>query len=264
VLGEVISAIADPKAAKEGVSNKAKAEQERAAEINKTGSIFENVRTEIESTLTATVLKYKHDIVGVIKSLSGAPSTPWHITIGNPLRPVFCSGDMLVEDVKLSTGPDLAFNDLPARIKVEFTMKNSRPWGLQEIAGKFATGHLRTVNTIRDFSTMSPGQTLHNSPLEYNTEDADNNGVDREFASTKGDPERKGVPNDVDSTNGASTVSNTTAGNNNSNTGVTTENKTTSVVNSDAGSGSEPNPVITEGNNTNTPAQQQAINNNLT
>jgi hypothetical protein len=107
--------------------------------------------TDNSDKLLKSVKKYKVEIMGIANALSGAPSTPWHITIGNPLRPVFCSGDMYTEDVKLKLGSTLAFNDLPSNIKVEFTLKNARPWGLQEIMAKFNTGHLRTVNIQKDF-----------------------------------------------------------------------------------------------------------------
>ena len=99
-----------------------------------------------------TIKKYKVELMGIANALSGAPSTPWHITVGNPLRPVFCSGDMYMsEDVKMTLGSTLAFNDLPSNIKVEFTLTNARPWGLQEILAKFNTGHLRTINIQKDF-----------------------------------------------------------------------------------------------------------------
>jgi len=40
--------------------------------------------------------KYRLQFYGIINSLTGGPSTPWHVTIGNPLRPIFCSGDVKV------------------------------------------------------------------------------------------------------------------------------------------------------------------------
>lgn len=205
-------------------------------------AVLGDLKTELVSSLAATVLKYKHDIFGVINNLSGAPSAPWHVTLGNPLRPVFCAGDMLVENVKLSTGADLAFNDLPSRVKVEFTMINARPWGLQEIAAKFATGHIRSVNTIKDNSTLTPGQTLHNSPLEFPADPATENSV----VNTE--------------SNGESSVSNTTAGDNNSNSGVTTENKTVEVINPEAGAGADGKAVITDGEtNTQPPLTPEQI-----
>ena len=98
-----------------------------------------------------TISKYKVEIMGIAHALSGSPSAPWHITIGNPIRPFFCAGDMLAGDVTLSFGAQLAFNDLPSNIKASFTLTNARPWGMQEILAKFNAGNLRTVNVKKDF-----------------------------------------------------------------------------------------------------------------
>lgn len=105
----------------------------------------------ITKSINATIRKYQVQVVGIAHALSGLPSTPWHITLGNPLRPIYTSGDMLVEDVNVKLGSTLAFNDLPASIKVEFTMTNARPLGLQELLSKFNTGYLRSVNHRKDF-----------------------------------------------------------------------------------------------------------------
>lgn len=122
-------------------------------------SAQEGILSEIKATLDAAVAKgltgllqkYRVKIIGIINSLTGLPSTPWHISIGNPMRPTFCSGDMLVEQVELRLGPTLAFNDLPSAITVEFNMTNARPWGLQEIMAKFNSGYLRTVDVQKSF-----------------------------------------------------------------------------------------------------------------
>lgn len=123
-------------------------------EISKKGAqkILNTIVGKMGQVLGDTVRKYKIEIMGIANALSGAPSTPWHITIGNPLRPVFCSGDMLTQRVTVDLGKDLAFNDLPSTIKVSFDLENARPWGLQEILAKFNTGYIRTVNTRKDFT----------------------------------------------------------------------------------------------------------------
>ena len=104
-----------------------------------------------EDTLRGLLQKYRVKIIGVVNALSGLPSTPWHVTIGNPMRPTFCSGDMLVENVSIKLGPILAFNDLPSTITVDFDVVNARSWGLQEIMAKFNSGYLRTVDVQKTF-----------------------------------------------------------------------------------------------------------------
>lgn len=132
-----------------------------ADEVDNTDKI-ENAKKSLSKVLDLvirsieeTIRKYQVELMGIAHSLTGLPSTPWHITIGNPLRPVFCSGDMLTDDVTLKMGPTLAFNDLPSNITVEFTLKNARPLGMQEILGKFNTGYLRVVNVRKDYLTSA-------------------------------------------------------------------------------------------------------------
>jgi len=136
-----------------------KTQKERQAEIDKerdeANKVADQIRDKlleaIKTGLSGLLQKYRVKIIGVVNALAGLPSTPWHITIGNPMRPTFCSGDMLVENVSLSLGPNLAFNDLPSSIKVEFNLTNARPLGLQEIMAKFNSGYLRTVDVQKTY-----------------------------------------------------------------------------------------------------------------
>lgn len=103
------------------------------------------LKSTTETIIKGVVEKYKVRFIGVMKALTGDSSTPWHITVGNPLRPTFCSGDMLCEEVTITMGSNLAFNDLPSSIKAEFTLTNARNLGIQEIIKKFNTGQFRTI-----------------------------------------------------------------------------------------------------------------------
>jgi hypothetical protein len=123
--------------------------------------LIDKITNSISSGLSKQLKKYEIAIQGIARSLSGAPSTPWHITIGNPLRPIFCAGDMYMDqDLALDLGPTLAFNDLPSNIKATFTLTNARPWGLQEIAEKFNAGSIRVVTTVKDANDLNHGETL--------------------------------------------------------------------------------------------------------
>jgi hypothetical protein len=140
--------------------------------IDKAAESVKKLASEFLSSIRKAIQKYKVELMGVANALSGSPSTPWHVTVGNPLRPVFCSGDMLPGDVKLTLGSTLAFNDLPSSIKIDFTLKNARPLGLQEILAKFNTGHLRTINIQKNYLEIDgqPGQSYtDNSIIESST-----------------------------------------------------------------------------------------------
>lgn len=150
-----------------GMAPKEKSEQDIKAVDLLVNGLTKLSNSALES-IKKSIQKYRVELMGVANSLSGAPSTPWHITLGNPLRPTFCSGDMYMpSDMTLTLGPTLSFNDLPTNIKVEFTLQNARPWGLQEILAKFNTGNLRTVNISKDYLEVldgPPGGIYFNNP----------------------------------------------------------------------------------------------------
>jgi hypothetical protein len=140
----------NPKKSEQASAEKTK--EDGMAMANKIAASLSKYADEAgRKALSGLLQKYRVKIIGVVNSLAGLPSTPWHITIGNPMRPTFCSGDMLCENVSLSLGPNLAFNDLPSSIKVEFNLTNARPLGLQEIMAKFNSGYLRTVDVQKTF-----------------------------------------------------------------------------------------------------------------
>jgi len=122
---------------------------------NMIAKIQELVGSIANDVLEGLVQKYRVKIIGIINSLAGLPSTPWHLTIGNPMRPIFCSGDMLTKSVTLKLGPQLAFNDLPSSITVEFTLENARALGMQEIMGKFNSGYLRSIDVQKTYYETS-------------------------------------------------------------------------------------------------------------
>jgi hypothetical protein len=155
------------------------AEQKRQDALNPLNKILDTAINAINKTIE----KYRIELMGIANALSGAPSAPWHITIGNPLRPIFCSGDMLVEEVTLKLGSNLAFNDLPSTIKTEFTLKNARPLGMQEIMAKFNTGYLRTVNTRKDFAVTNNLNEYYDNDgakIEQETSGSGTGGVNRD------------------------------------------------------------------------------------
>lgn len=133
-------------------------------------SFITGLLEEVAKLVTGIVRKYEVRIKGVVDALTGAPSGPWHVTIGNPKRPLFSSGDMITQDVSVTFGETLAFNDLPSRITVEFTLENARPLGLSEIMSRFMQGQGRTyiagpsswseASTSADFTPNSPQENV--------------------------------------------------------------------------------------------------------
>jgi len=113
-------------------------------------SATKNTLFEILANVVAGVVgKYKVRLIGVLNSLTGAPSTPWHVTIGNPRRPIFSSGDMLVDNVTVTFGKLLGYNDLPSSVKIDLELRNARALGKQEIFKKLNCGKARRYTEIR-------------------------------------------------------------------------------------------------------------------
>lgn len=142
-------------------------------------SIVSAVQTAFASTIGHVISKYKVRLIGIANALTGAPSTPWHVTIGNPKKPIFCSGDMLCKGVTLTLGKNLGFNDLPSSIKLEFELENARPLGAQELFDRLNTGAGRSYVNLNksyvdtediDFGTYSTnGQPVNGGTYSINS-----------------------------------------------------------------------------------------------
>jgi len=132
----------------------AKAEKEKNDAIIKTA---QDTAGKILKSFAETVIKkYRIQALGVVTTLTGLPSTPWHVTIGNPLRPIFSSGDMLTQDVTVNFGPQLAFNDLPSFIECTFTLVSARNLGTDEIMEKLSCSGIRVTNEHPTFWNSDP------------------------------------------------------------------------------------------------------------
>ena len=155
-------------------------EQQAAREKAEKDRISESVSKAIDFFVQTVVKKYRVQTLGVVTSLTGLPSTPWHVTLGNPLRPIFSSGDMLCEEVNVNLGPQLSFNDLPSYIEVEFKLTSARNLGIDEIMEKLSCGGIRVLreepsfwNTIGNgtFSTPESITTGTSSQTQDNKEE---------------------------------------------------------------------------------------------
>ena len=143
------------------------------------------------STVGHVISKYKVRLVGIANALTGSPSTPWHLTIGNPKKPLFSSGDMLCTDVTLTLGKVLAFNDLPSSIKLELNFTSARDLGAQEIFNRFNTGRGRSyVRLNKSFVEAPDAVFATSSKIEdlYLTASQDTNPASPVKVNTVNDP----------------------------------------------------------------------------
>jgi hypothetical protein len=117
------------------------------------------------------ISKYRIKLFGILQSLTGAPSGYWHVTIGNPKKPFFSSGDLYTESVTLTFGKVLSFNDLPSTIKIEFTLGSARNLGGQEIMDAFNTGQGRTYFQRKRSYVEVPIGSSNNTPNTTQTDE---------------------------------------------------------------------------------------------
>ncbi len=191
----------------------------------------QSILKDVATTLTSTIAKkYKIPLMGIVTSLTGLASTPWHITIGNPIRPIFSSGDMLCKDVKVNLGSQLSFNDLPSYIECDFTLESARNLGADEIFEKLSSGSLRVSEQASSFfnsdvisnkskatpADSSEGKNDIKSTLNENKEDDSNITVDNNLQTKSGNSDVDSGekinrdPNSVDPTIGKTTPPPTT------------------------------------------------------
>jgi hypothetical protein len=124
-----------------------------------TGS-SDNTNNFTNALFSSQVKKYRLHFLATINALTGSPSGIYHVTVGNPLRPIFASGDLLpnINSMKLTLGPELGYNNLPTTIKFECKLENARPCGLQEIYRKFSPPPIRKLVTAEDLNPVEDSQ----------------------------------------------------------------------------------------------------------
>jgi hypothetical protein len=110
-----------------------------------------------EFLISSQVKKYRLKFIGIINALTGSPSGIYHITVGNPFRPLFSSGDLYPGEQKnkITLGPELGYNNLPTTIKFSTQLTNARSCGLQEIYKKFSPRSIRKDISLSDTSFKS-------------------------------------------------------------------------------------------------------------
>jgi hypothetical protein len=122
----------------EGALDSAKESAQKAFEDGK--DLLNKVLDEMNKLVATTVKKYKWPLRGALASMSGAHSAPWHVAMGNPKAPWFCSGNLICQKLELTFGNELGFNDMPTTMKVTADLIPGRNLGGQELEKLFNTG----------------------------------------------------------------------------------------------------------------------------
>ena len=59
--------------------------------------------------------------------ITGQPNGCWHLTVGNPYRPILKMGNMIVKDWEMSFGGFMGVDDFPSEVKYRVTLETCRP-----------------------------------------------------------------------------------------------------------------------------------------
>lgn len=82
--------------------------------------------------------------------LSPAPIGFWHVTIGNPKRPIMSIGNMIITQCSIEhTGP-LGIDDFPTGLKVTVTLTRGKPRDLRDIEKLYMQGNDRIYTSMSD------------------------------------------------------------------------------------------------------------------
>lgn len=125
-----------------------------AEEANDAANAFNNKLTSLlesegvmgamlKNVLASTFAKHRWPIRGSIGAMTGIPTAPWHITVGNPYSPIISAGNMIVDKIEVSSKGEMGFNDLPLQITAKISIKFGRNLGKQEIDSLFNNGYRR-------------------------------------------------------------------------------------------------------------------------
>lgn len=101
--------------------------------------------------------------------LSGGDTGMWHLTIGNPLRPIITIGNLEVTNTEIQHLGPLGIDDFPTELKVTVSFKHARPRDAVSIEKMYVFGgksiykkHLRAnPGKIYNIFNMTASQSVH-------------------------------------------------------------------------------------------------------
>lgn len=124
------------------------------ATLGAVGNVLRNIGAIL---LQGTVSKYRWPLKGSIGLMSGVNTTPWHLTIGNPMSPIINLGNIVVKNVELKLSNDLGFNDMPIFTTANIEVEMGRPLGRSELERMFNNGYSRLYANDNP-AILSPSQ----------------------------------------------------------------------------------------------------------
>ena len=82
--------------------------------------------------------------------LSPAPIGFWHVTIGNPKRPIMSIGNLVITNVTIEHNGPLGLDDFPTGVKVTVDLDRGKPRDLRDIEKLYMQGTDRIYSSMGD------------------------------------------------------------------------------------------------------------------
>lgn len=100
--------------------------------------------------------------------LSPAPIGFWHVTIGNPKRPIMSIGNMIVTNCSIEHSGPLGIDDFPTGLKVTVELDRGKPRDLRDIEKLYMQGTDRIYSSMGDkVFDMYKNAELYNTNKNY-------------------------------------------------------------------------------------------------
>lgn len=152
-------------------------------------NVVSTLKTVAENALNLSLGKMLDKIgrpgIPVMNSLlTGLPTGEWHLTVGNPMNPILCIGDLILDSSTISFGDELGYDDFPTKLMVECNLKHNKPKGRAEIESMFNAGRGR-IYLKPEAPFANAGQTSRTGKTEPRlTHDLIDTGVNDLFTQT--------------------------------------------------------------------------------
>lgn len=123
--------------------------------IEQNGGIIETIK-QMANSIGGMILSGRLNALGRPQKamynalLSPAPIGFWHVTIGNPKRPIMSIGNMVITNVKLEHNGPLGIDDFPTGLKVTVELDRGKPRDLRDIEKLYMHGTDRIYSSMGD------------------------------------------------------------------------------------------------------------------
>ena len=116
------------------------------------GQDLKNLLNEVGGMLMSGILnKLGRPQKGMYNALlSPAPIGFWHLTIGNPKRPIMSLGNMIITNTTIEHCGPLGIDDFPTGLKVTVELDRGKPRDLRDIERIYMQGNDRIYSSMSD------------------------------------------------------------------------------------------------------------------